>query len=56
MGPGDAMTTSAVASRHSVSPRIDDRSSKNIALFCCVGLVLSFCLMAAGLDLSALAL
>jgi hypothetical protein len=50
------MITTAVVSTHLVSPRIDDRSSKNIAFFCCVGLVLSFCLMAAGLDLSALTL
>jgi hypothetical protein len=48
------MITTAVVSTHSVSPRIDDRSY--IALFCCVGLVLSFCLMVAGLDLSAVTL
>jgi hypothetical protein len=30
----------------------DDQSTKTIALFSCIGLVVSLCLMAAGVDLS----
>jgi len=33
--------------------RADGRSPKTIVLFCCVGLVASFCLMTLGIDLSA---
>jgi hypothetical protein len=47
------VTTIAVVSTHLVTARTDDRSSNSIALFCCVGLALSFCMMVAGLDLSA---
>jgi hypothetical protein len=31
----------------------DECSPKSVALFCCVGLVVSFCLIASGVDLSA---
>jgi len=33
--------------------RVIDRSSRTIAMFCCVGLLVSFCLIAAGVDASA---
>jgi hypothetical protein len=33
--------------------RADLHSSKTIAMFCCVGLVVSFCLMTLGVDLGA---
>jgi hypothetical protein len=36
-----------------VDARSTDQSFKTIALFCCVGLVVSFGLMALGVDLSA---
>ena len=45
------MTMISVVSTHSVPARAGDRSSKTIALFCCAGLVVSFCLMAVGVDL-----
>jgi hypothetical protein len=48
------MTTISIASMHSVpAGRADDQSAKTIVLFCCVGLVASFCLMTFGIDLSA---
>ena len=33
--------------------RVGDHSPKSVALFCCVGLVVSLCLIASGVDLSA---
>lgn len=48
------MTTISIASMHSVpAGRADGQSPKTIVLFCCVGLVASFCLMSFGIDLSA---
>jgi hypothetical protein len=48
------MTTLSMVSMRSVSEaQIDDRSMKTIALFSCIGLVGSFCLVTLGLDLSA---
>jgi len=48
------MTTVSIASMHSVSAgRANDQSPKTIVLFCCVGLVASFCLMTFGIDMSA---
>ena len=45
--------TISIASMHSVpAGRADGQSSKTIVLFCCVGLVVSFCLMTLGIDLS----
>jgi hypothetical protein len=46
------MTTNSIASMHSVR-RADGQSPRTIVLFCCVGLVASFCLMTFGIDLSA---
>ena len=43
---------SVVSMRSTVQIRTDDHSLKSIALFCCVGLVVSLCLMASGVDLS----
>ncbi|SFU77369.1 hypothetical protein SAMN05192541_104445 [Bradyrhizobium arachidis] len=36
-----------------VETRIADSAFKTVVLFCCMGLVASFCLMARGIDLSA---
>jgi hypothetical protein len=48
------MTTISVVSMGSVTEaHADDHSLKTIALFCCVGLLASFCLMTLGVDLSA---
>jgi hypothetical protein len=48
------MTTVSIFSMGSVSEtRADDHSPKTIALFSCVGLVASLCLMTFGIDLSA---
>lgn len=48
------MSMISVVSTHSVTgPRASDQSPKTIALFCCVGFVVSLCLMASGVDLSA---
>jgi hypothetical protein len=45
------MTTISIVSTHSVSEaQADDHSLKTLALFCCVGLVASLCLMTFGLD------
>jgi hypothetical protein len=44
---------SVVSTRSIGAVRDDDRSSKSVALFCCVGLVVSLCLIASGMDLSA---
>lgn len=44
----------SVVSMHSVGAGwADDHSPKMIALFCCVGLVVSVCLIASGIDLGA---
>jgi hypothetical protein len=44
----------SIASMHSAAAaRAESHSQKTIALFCCVGLVVSLCLMAQGLDLGA---
>ena len=42
----------SVISKYS-EPRAEDHSPRTIALFCCVGLLVSFCLMASGIDMSA---
>ena len=48
------MSMISVVSTHSVTgPRASDHSPKMIALFCCVGLVVSLWLTASGIDLSA---
>ena len=48
------MTMISVVSMHSVpAASAGDPSSKAIALFCCAGLAVSFCLTAFGMDLSA---
>ncbi len=48
------MSMISVVSMHSVgAARADDQSPKTVALFCCVGLVLSLCLIASGMDLGA---
>ena len=48
------MSIISVASMHSVTePRFDDHSAKSVAFFCCAGLVVSLCLIASGVDLSA---
>ncbi|MEA2862892.1 MAG: hypothetical protein QOC84_848 [Bradyrhizobium sp.] len=48
------MTTISIASMHSIAAaRADFHSPKTIALFSCVGLVVSLCLMTAGVDLGA---
>jgi hypothetical protein len=45
------MTMISVVSMHSVpAARAGDYSSKAIALFCCVGLAVSLCLTAFGMD------
>ncbi len=44
---------SVVSMRSTGAVRADDHSLKSVALFCCVGLVVSLCLMASGVDLSA---
>ena len=46
------MSMISVVSMHGAVPA-DDRSPKSVALFCCVGLVMSFCLITFGIDLSA---
>jgi hypothetical protein len=44
----------SVVSMNSISvARAGDHSLKFVALFCCTGLVVSFCLIASGMDLSA---
>jgi len=48
------MSIISVVSMHSVTePRTDDHSTRTITLFCGVGLLVSFCLMASGFDLGA---
>jgi hypothetical protein len=48
------MTMISIASMSSVSQaHADDHSRKTMALFSCVGLVASLCLMTLGVDLSA---
>jgi len=48
------MSMISVASMHSVTEsRVGDHSPKSVAFFCCVGLVVSLCLIASGVDLSA---
>ena len=48
------MSIISVVSTHSVTgPRDGNQSPKMIMLFCGVGLVVSLCLMASGVDLSA---
>jgi hypothetical protein len=48
------MTTISIVSMGSVpGTRAVDHSRKTIALFCCAGLLVSFCLMTFGIDLSA---
>jgi hypothetical protein len=48
------MATLSMVSMSSVcEAQTDDRSIKTIALFSCIGLVASFCLVTLGLDLSA---
>lgn len=44
---------SVVSMRSTGAVSADDHSLKSVALFCCVGLVVSLCLMASGVDLSA---
>jgi hypothetical protein len=46
------MTVISVISMHS-TPGADDHSPQTIAAFCCVGLVISLCLIMAGVDLGA---
>ena len=46
------MTMISAVSMHSV-PAVRADTPKTIALFCCVGLLASFCLMAFGVDLGA---
>jgi hypothetical protein len=47
------MATISIVSLHSVTKaQADDHSPKAIALFCCLGLVASLCLMTFGIDLS----
>jgi hypothetical protein len=51
---GIPMTMISVASIHSITAaRADIHPPKIIALFCCVGLVMSLCLMTLGIDLDA---
>jgi hypothetical protein len=51
---GVPMTMISIVSMRSVSEaRAGDHSPKTIALFCCLGLVTSVCLMTFGIDLSA---
>jgi hypothetical protein len=47
------MTTISITSMQTVAAGHADRSPKTIVMFCCVGLVASFCLMTFGIDLSA---
>lgn len=48
------MTMISVASIHSIAAaRADIHPPKTIALFCCVGLAMSLCLMILGIDLDA---
>jgi hypothetical protein len=48
------MSMISVASMNSISAaRAGDSSAKSVALFCCVGLVVSLCLIASGIDLGA---
>ena len=44
---------SAVSMRSMGAIRADDRSPRSVALFCGVGLLVSLCLIASGMDLSA---
>jgi hypothetical protein len=51
---GVLMSMISVASMNSISAaRPGDSSAKSVALFCCVGLVVSLCLIASGIDLGA---
>jgi hypothetical protein len=51
---GVLMSMISVASMNSISAaRAGDSSAKSVALFCCVGLVVSLCLIASGIDLGA---
>jgi hypothetical protein len=47
------MTATIVAMRSVPETQADVRSLKAIARFCCLGLVVSLCLMNFGMDLSA---
>jgi hypothetical protein len=48
------MATVSIASMISVPEMgVDDDSPKIILLFCCIGLIVSLCLMTLGIDLSA---
>lgn len=48
------MSMISVASMNSIgAAQADDHSPKSVALFCCIGLVVSLCLIASGIDLSA---
>jgi hypothetical protein len=48
------MSMISVAAMNSMSAaRAADPSAKSVALFCCVGLVVSLCLIASGIDLGA---
>lgn len=49
------MTNLSIASFATIESveKTDDHSIKTIALFCCVGLLASCCMMAFGVDLSA---
>lgn len=44
---------SVVSMRPMGEVRAEDHSPKSVALLCCVGLVMSLCLIASGIDLSA---
>lgn len=44
---------SVVSMRSFGAARTDDHSPMPVALFCCVGLVVSLCLVASGIDLGA---
>jgi hypothetical protein len=46
-------TISVVSTPSTGAVHTDDRSSKSVALFCCIGLVVSLCLMMSGVDLGA---
>ena len=48
------MSMISVASINSIgAARAGDHSPKSVALFCCVGLLVSLCLIASGFDLGA---
>jgi len=50
---GDVMTAISMVSMGSVATKADDHSRKTIALFCLVGLAVSFGLMSLGVNLGA---